>query len=249
MAVGVELILLDDPAFQKLPPSTRWFYVALSLEILDSGEHGRRVEYNTILKLAGMTREEASSSIQELEEAGLIVRENKTKINLPKAELHFRRYKDLNNNIAPNDRKEDVLQVFRHWQNVHGKHRRKLTPVRRKLIRQRLQDGFTVNELKMAIDGCKASPFHQGDNNREMIYDDLSLILRNEEKVEKFIGYKENFDRTEGSEAAQTYVERSLKESETENQKAPPKTENRMNLIKTFRKRTLEDDDLFGFDE
>jgi hypothetical protein len=81
-----------------------------------------------------------------------------------------------------------VRGIFEHWAAVHGKPRAKLDEKRRKLIRSALRTGYTTEDLRAAIDGCKASKFHQGDNDRGMIYDDLGLILRDAAKIDQFIG-------------------------------------------------------------
>lgn len=64
----------------------------------------------------------------------------------------------------------------------------KLGDKRRKVIASRLKEGYSVDELKRAIDGCKASPWHQGQNGNKRKYDDIELICRNASKVDQFIG-------------------------------------------------------------
>lgn len=54
------------------------------------------------------------------------------------------------------------------------------------VIVARLRDGYTVEQLKAAVDGCTRSPFHQGENDRGQVYDDLELICR-ADKVDRFI--------------------------------------------------------------
>jgi hypothetical protein len=54
-------------------------------------------------------------------------------------------------------------------------------------IRGRLEEGYTVDQLKAAVDGCGGSSFHQGDNERGHRYDDITLICRSGSKVEQFI--------------------------------------------------------------
>ncbi len=82
-----------------------------------------------------------------------------------------------------------VADVFAHWQAVMGHATAKLTPGRRKCIDARLRDGYTPDQLKQAVDGCKSSAYHQGSNDRQAVYDDLTLICRSGEKVEQFLGY------------------------------------------------------------
>lgn len=80
-----------------------------------------------------------------------------------------------------------VDEIFDHWRKVMGKgDGAKLTAGRRKAILGRLGDGYKIHDLLRAIDGCKASEFHQGKNDTGTVYDDLTLICRSGEKVEFF---------------------------------------------------------------
>lgn len=81
---------------------------------------------------------------------------------------------------------EDVSAVFIHWKAVMGHDRAKLDAKREKAIKARLKDGYTVLELCEAVDGCKASPFHQGDNKDRTKYDDIELVCREAKNVDKF---------------------------------------------------------------
>lgn len=76
----------------------------------------------------------------------------------------------------------DIAAVFDHWVVKLEKPRAKLTPGRRDKIRARLKDGTTVDEMRLAIDGCANSEFHRSNGHT-----DLELILRSRENVEKFI--------------------------------------------------------------
>ncbi len=80
-------------------------------------------------------------------------------------------------------------QVFAHWKTATGHLDAKLTPKRKDAIDKRLRDGYAVATLMAAVDGCKASPFHQGDNDARKVYDDIALICRDGEHVEQFVGY------------------------------------------------------------
>jgi hypothetical protein len=68
-----------------------------------------------------------------------------------------------------------------------GHSRAKLTKGRRTKITARLEEGYTAEQIKQAIDGCKASKYHMGENEQQNVYDDLTLICRNGEKLESFI--------------------------------------------------------------
>ena len=86
------------------------------------------------------------------------------------------------------DRNGDaVLDVFAHWQQVHNHPGAKLDDNRKRTIKARLRDGYSVENLKQAVDGCKRSSWHMGANDRNTVYDSLDLILRNAEKVDAFM--------------------------------------------------------------
>ena len=91
---------------------------------------------------------------------------------------------------APKKPKEhhlDTVVVFAYWQRVHGHPRAKLDEDLADLI-DAARKTFSVDDLKLAVDGCKASPHHMGQNDRKTVYDSLELILRD---VNRFIGYAE----------------------------------------------------------
>jgi hypothetical protein len=56
--------------------------------------------------------------------------------------------------------------------------------------------GYTVEDLELAIFGCSVSSFHQGQNDRCQRYDDIALICRDAEHVDKFIAIAEQQTRS-----------------------------------------------------
>lgn len=80
----------------------------------------------------------------------------------------------------------EVVDVFDHWKEVHNHPRAKLDDKRKAVIRKALKS-YSADDLKLAIQGCKHSDFHQGKNDSGVIYDALSLILRDGDKIDKFI--------------------------------------------------------------
>jgi len=82
--------------------------------------------------------------------------------------------------IAP----EDIDLVF----SFHHKHhpREKLNAEKRKLIRQRLKDGYTISDLRTAILGIHNTPHNLGDNDRRTKYLGLHVSLRHE-NIDRFI--------------------------------------------------------------
>lgn len=83
--------------------------------------------------------------------------------------------------------RDQVKEVFDHWITTMGKtSQAKLTDKRKKCVEARLKEGYTVNQIKKAIEGCAKSPHHMGQNDSGTVYDDLTLICRTGDKLEQF---------------------------------------------------------------
>ena len=80
-----------------------------------------------------------------------------------------------------------VEQFFNHWQIIHDYKRARLDDKRRKLIHDRLKDGYSLQDLADAVSGCFLSAFHMGDNERSKRFNDLGLIIRDAAHVDNFI--------------------------------------------------------------
>jgi hypothetical protein len=82
---------------------------------------------------------------------------------------------------------EDVDRVWDSWLESTGKNpnRTRLDAKRKKLIVKALAD-YTVGEVVAAVTGWEHSPHHRGENERGTKYNDLSLLLRNPENIERF---------------------------------------------------------------
>ena len=81
--------------------------------------------------------------------------------------------------------------IFNYWFLRMGKTKTaKLSVKRSKVIKDRLADGYTVEEIKTAIDNCRGSNWHMGANDRAQQYNDIELICRSAEKLERFISLK-----------------------------------------------------------
>jgi hypothetical protein len=85
-----------------------------------------------------------------------------------------------------NDSVCNVRRVFDHWVQVMHKGDAKLDKAREALISSRLREGYFVETLMQAIDGCALSPWHIGQNPQKRKFNDLELILRCAAKVEYF---------------------------------------------------------------
>lgn len=80
-----------------------------------------------------------------------------------------------------------VREIFEHWVAVMGKtSQTKLNDKRKRCIESRLREGYSVDQIKAAIDGCAKSPYHMGRNDSGTVYDDLTLICRSGDRIEQF---------------------------------------------------------------
>ena len=79
----------------------------------------------------------------------------------------------------------EVGEIFAYWQERCNHPRAKLTNDRRGKIKARLNEGYTVAEIKQGVDGAATRPFV--DPITGAVFDDLELVCRNGSKLESFI--------------------------------------------------------------
>jgi len=94
---------------------------------------------------------------------------------------------ELNPDLRKLDSKGSVSCVFDHWRATLGHPKAVLGHKRKEKIRARLREGFTVEQLTRAVEGCAVTPHNMGFNDNGAVYDDLALILRDAGQVERFI--------------------------------------------------------------
>ena len=81
----------------------------------------------------------------------------------------------------------DVQETFNNWRIILNHPRAKLDSTRRKVIENRLADGYSVDDLSLAFEGCACDYWHMGGNDRNTIFDSITLILRDADHVERFM--------------------------------------------------------------
>jgi hypothetical protein len=80
-----------------------------------------------------------------------------------------------------------AAEVFTFWRELLSTPRARMDERRRHLINARLCDGYSVEDLQLACLGCRASPFHMGDNDRSTRYCSIDYICRNAENIDRFV--------------------------------------------------------------
>lgn len=117
----------------------------------------------------------------------------------------------------------EIRTVFDHYRKYHPKAFKKPSSKSKEwsLIRARMREGSTADDLMRAIDGNHVSPFHCGENPGGTKYNSLELIVRDGGKVQTFIEALENHGKPVLSEknrrnirAADSYLERRKAEME-----------------------------------
>lgn len=102
------------------------------------------------------------------------------------------RSENRDNNLSSSDEPKldlnrSVQEIFDYWKSTLDHPRARLGDDRKKKIKARLKEGYTPDDIKVAIDGCLASPYHQGENDRGTVFDDLELICRDSKRVDQFM--------------------------------------------------------------
>lgn len=78
-------------------------------------------------------------------------------------------------------------RVFQCWKEAMEHPKARLDAKRKDVISRRLTDGYSVDDLCIAIRGCGESDFHMGKNDRNTKYNDITLICRDAKHVDQFI--------------------------------------------------------------
>jgi hypothetical protein len=81
----------------------------------------------------------------------------------------------------------EVLFVFTVWKTTFGHPQAMLDDKRKRVIRQALKLGYSVDQLCQAITGCSLTPHNMGKNDRGQRFDGLHVILKDAHQIERFI--------------------------------------------------------------
>lgn len=87
-----------------------------------------------------------------------------------------------------------IEQVFAYWKQTISPSSRAVLDDKRSLrIGWAIHD-YGIEACKQAIDGITNSSWHMGNNPQQKKYNDVELIFRDADNVEKFIGMAEKRD-------------------------------------------------------
>lgn len=85
---------------------------------------------------------------------------------------------------------EKINAVFLHWVETFQKKRARLDDKRKKIISAALNIkpvGYSVDDLKTAIDGVRNTPHNMGFNDRQTMYIDIGLIFRDADHIDRYM--------------------------------------------------------------
>ena len=93
-----------------------------------------------------------------------------------------------------------VDQVYQYWCSTMrpGRTRVPALDAKRYLKVAAAVADYGVDDCMRAIRGCAASDFHMGRNKQNKRYDDLELIFRDQDHVERFLEYGASGDSSDG---------------------------------------------------
>ncbi|MCX7119893.1 MAG: hypothetical protein NTZ86_08565 [Legionellales bacterium] len=77
-------------------------------------------------------------------------------------------------------------ELFNYWQITMNHPRAKFDANRKRKVAQALKL-YSFEDLKKAIDGCSLTPYNMGKNEGGHVYDDISLIFRDADHIERFM--------------------------------------------------------------
>jgi hypothetical protein len=100
--------------------------------------------------------------------------------------------------VSDTDSLAGMSEIFQHWQTVMNHPRAKFDTKRQRAIKNALKLGYSIADLKQAIDGCANNPFNMGQNERQQVYDQIMLIFRDADHIERFMN---NAAETSGGNA------------------------------------------------
>jgi hypothetical protein len=86
----------------------------------------------------------------------------------------------------------DRERVFAEWLSVAGKTGRTVLDAKRRRLIDKALIAYPVDDVLDAVRGWRHSPHHRGENDTGTVYNDLGLLLRDGEHIERFRDFERN---------------------------------------------------------
>lgn len=177
MGMSLEDLLSRSEAEQKKRPDSRFWegIVDVLRAVRDRGLRGRKPADATLFANQPRTPVTPTTSDPCSCAADDAARSGETAAEALSGERRAR---------PPSTDVEKVEAVVAHY--VTRRPRSRPGEKERARVRARLKDGYSVEELVDAIDGCFLSRWYQGENERGRAFNSLELICRDSSKVDQF---------------------------------------------------------------
>ena len=107
-----------------------------------------------------------------------------------------------------------ISQVYEYWLSEMRPGRTRVPALddkRRLKVASAIAD-YGALECMRAIDGCKRSDFHMGRNKQNKKYDDLELIFRDQDHIERFLSFLPLEEDLSGWSSSEGHELRALEE-------------------------------------
>ena len=170
--------------FRQLPKNLP-FYHRVAMALLDHGKHLPK-DLSTTLKSLVNGSLELAEPMGERERERERQREDSVSSPLSPLGVEPKKvYREGGEDLESLSVEAKTKAVFEWWQAVHEHPRAKLDSARRKAVAAALDMGFTVAELMRAVSGAKKDAWLMGRNDRNQVYDDLPVLLKNAARIEQ----------------------------------------------------------------
>ncbi len=87
-------------------------------------------------------------------------------------------------------------RVFEFWRSTYNHPKAKLDRKRQKVLQEALKN-YSESDLCLAIRGYQNSPHHMGRNDRNTVYDDLEIFLRDAKHIDAGIKFAQSPQRSD----------------------------------------------------
>jgi hypothetical protein len=124
----------------------------------------------------------------------------------------------IDNNEKNEKNKKECQEVFDYYGNVFsGLYSRLTLTVRRKnLICDRLEHGYSVDQIKKAINNIRTSSFHCGENDKGLFYASIEFLCKDDEHLENWINHRITKGSSSGPNKAYELYLKAKEEEERE---------------------------------
>ena len=174
---------IDKPTYRYPLPES-------DLKVIQSAKNQQLLDDNSQINHRVLDHHSASSQClvgDVLSSGSVILDANEKKGKEKEKKIYIREVETSPIDVASDPTSSASKQVFEHWQFIMNHPGAKFDRKRKQAITKALSLGYSVDDLKQAIDGCKNTPFNMGENERHQVYNDIALILRDAAHIERFI--------------------------------------------------------------